>query len=124
MPTPEDYAWAAGYFDGEGSSSNFRGPWNADDTARIYVRCSVGQKDRRTLDRFFSIVGVGQFVETTMNAQPFFTWRCQAIADVILVQNVLRFHLGVVKQQQLQRAIDNTTLVSGHYKRKLPVVPV
>lgn len=46
MDTELELAWAAGFFDGEGCSKH-------------YMTLSVGQKDRRPLDRFAAAVGYG-----------------------------------------------------------------
>lgn len=50
-----DIAWAAGLFDGEGSTTVLK----AKRARWAYVRMNVPQKDRRVLDKFQSIVGVG-----------------------------------------------------------------
>lgn len=44
-PTPEDFAWAAGFFDAEGSVSIYVRP------ERSYMRVTVAQKDRRPLEQ-------------------------------------------------------------------------
>jgi hypothetical protein len=45
-------AWAAGFFDGEGCTSTRVGG-----NGKTYLRVSIGQKDRRALDRFAVTVG-------------------------------------------------------------------
>ena len=63
-PTVRDIAWAAGWFDGEGSIAKRRA--NSQ-------QCHMGQKDRWVLDRFKALFG-GSIVERQMNGQPFFEW--------------------------------------------------
>lgn len=112
-----DRAWAAGLYDGEGSTSPFRGPW-VHGKARIYVRCHLGQKDPGVLLKFHSIVKVGSIRERVMNRAPFHDWTCQTMKDVLTVENLLWPHLGEVKRNQLRRAIEATTLISGNFKEK------
>ncbi|WP_269929947.1 hypothetical protein [Aminobacter sp. HY435] len=111
-------AWACGLFDGEGCTSNFRSHWLTGNRARIYARCSLGQKDPRVLRKFHAIVKVGNIKVRTANGGPFYEWTAGALADVLTVENLLRHHLGEVKQQQMRRAIEATTTVSGNFKEK------
>lgn len=54
--TALDLAWAAGFFDGEGSTYiNRRGGATTGGTVRV----SIGHVDRRPLDRFLEAVGLG-----------------------------------------------------------------
>lgn len=52
MNTETELAWAAGFFDGEGTSTSCRNKNQA-----AYPRLHVHQKDRRTLDRFHAAIG-------------------------------------------------------------------
>jgi hypothetical protein len=113
-----DRAWAAGLFDGEGSTCNYRGNWDATGKAKVYVRCCLGQKDPRVLIKFHRIVLVGNIRERVINNQPFFDWTAGAATDVTVVFNILAPYLGDVKITQLQQAVAATTHVGGHYKEK------
>lgn len=113
-----DRAWAAGLFDGEGSTSLFRSAYNREGKARLYARCQLGQKDPGVLLKFHSIVKVGSIRERVMNLAPFYDWTCQAMLDVGIVENLLWPHLGEVKRNQLRRTIEATTLHSGTFKEK------
>lgn len=44
-----ELAWAAGFYDGEGCTSN----------GYDRIRCTIGQKERTTLDRFVKAIGFG-----------------------------------------------------------------
>ena len=56
-----DLAWAAGFFEGEGSVGAFKtGRPRKDGTRRIGVSLSINQVDRECLDRFREVVGVGR----------------------------------------------------------------
>ena len=50
-----DYAWCAGFFDGEGSTTILK----AQRDKYSYVRMSLSQKDKRVLDKWSSIMQVG-----------------------------------------------------------------
>lgn len=50
-----ELAWAAGFYDGEGCTS-LRKYTNG----TIVLECSLGQKDRRPLERFVRAVGFGK----------------------------------------------------------------
>lgn len=113
-----DRAWAAGLFDGEGSACTFRGNWNLEGKARVYARCSLGQKDPRVLNKFFAIVGVGQIQERSANGQPFYEWSTNSLEGVAYIQNILFPYLGEVKTLQIQSAINKTTVVSGLKQEK------
>lgn len=62
MTTAEDYAWAAGFFDGEGYVHAKRGKRKSDPQRFTYTQIilDIAQKERELLDRFASIVGVGK----------------------------------------------------------------
>jgi len=89
--------------------------------ARVYVRCNLGQKDPRVLWKFHSIVKVGNIKERTMNGAPFYEWTASSFMDVLSLENLLRGHLGEVKQLQMRRCIEATTLMSGQLKEKHPI---
>ena len=63
-PTNMDIAWAAGWFDGEGSMRKQR---------KNSQQCHMGQKDRWVLDKFKAFFG-GSIHERQMNGQPFYDW--------------------------------------------------
>ena len=58
-----EFAWAAGFFDGEGYICARRGERRKSDPSRItytQIILDIAQKDRRVLDRFAQIMGVGR----------------------------------------------------------------
>jgi len=50
-------AWAAGFFDGEGSTSRRK------NGTHYYPQIQIGQKDRRVLERFALMAGEGVIAE-------------------------------------------------------------
>jgi hypothetical protein len=54
----EEVAWAAGFFDGEGTTGTYRD--GSTTTKRCRIQISASQNDREVLDRFAMIVGVGK----------------------------------------------------------------
>lgn len=58
-PSAEEIAWAAGFFEGEGSFFRNLRPPRKDGSRAFYSRASVTQKDRSLLERFQRIVGFG-----------------------------------------------------------------
>lgn len=59
MATREELAWAAGFFDGEGSVGGYTGARTKTGIERRYLRISVAQKNRPLLDKFADIFRCG-----------------------------------------------------------------
>lgn len=59
-PAECDYAWAAGLFDGEGSTSVLK----AQRDKYAYVRVSIPQKYPEVLNKFLTIIGVGKIYKS------------------------------------------------------------
>jgi hypothetical protein len=57
MTKTTDIAWAAGFFDGEGSIQICRNQPNRDDGGHFYLRIEVGQVRRLPLDAFVKLFG-------------------------------------------------------------------
>ena len=88
-----ELAWAAGFFDGEGTTSYFRSKnWYG-------PRMSITQKGRIPLDRFLAAVGVGKiYIIRKRNGQ--YSWNCQTKEGVHNVLNKLWPYLCEVKKKQ------------------------
>lgn len=97
---PLDLAWAAGFYDGEGSVAN-----QHSDRAPT-PRIDISQKDRRALDRFHGIVGVGSIRGPYRVANPVFRYYCRGFWKVGAVALALWPHLGPVKREQFARVLD------------------
>lgn len=93
----EELAWAAGFFDGEGTTSYERSGQHGQ------LRLQVGQKDRRPLDRFQAALGVGRIY--TSHARDIFRWHTNRSADAIAAIGFLWTWLDQPKREQIRRAM-------------------
>lgn len=115
--TETDRAWAAGFFDADGSSSVGRsGELRADGTYRQTVRCQLGQAERQwsDLERFATIVGCGRITlkgprtdkrphVSTVNWTPYKNWQAQSLNDVATCMNILWPYLGSYKRLRWEK---------------------
>ena len=99
-----ELAWAAGFFDGEGTiyqrSRRSQKEWNIE----------VAQKDRRPLDRFVSAVGHGKVINRNGrgHTKPHFMYVCYKMNDREDVLNALWPYLSEPKKEQALK------VVTGH----------
>lgn len=98
MASDTDIAWAAGLFDGEGSTSVLK----AQRDKYAYIRMSVSQKDRRVLDKFQSIIGVGRIYKA--NKRPIHSLDIYKQEDVENTLNLLWPHISELKKEQAIKA--------------------
>lgn len=98
MVSDVDFAWAAGFFDGEGCTSVL----TAKRDRHSYLRMSVSQKDREVLDKFHSIVGCGKVY--TAKTRPIHSWDCYTETECESVLELLWPYLGSKKKQQANEA--------------------
>jgi len=99
-----DIAWAAGFFDGEGTTSILK-------TQRdkySYIRMGLSQKLHECLDRFYSIVQVGKIY--TSNTRDIRSWNCYKYDDVVDVLNLLWPYLSEIKKQQALQSLNKITI--------------
>ena len=92
-----DLAWCAGFFDGEGTTSILA----AKRDKYKYIRMSLSQKNRDTLDRFLSIVGVGNIYKS--NTREIFQWVVYKKDDVLKVKEDLWKYLSEQKKEQFNK---------------------
>ncbi len=93
-------AWAAGLFDGEGSTSVLK----AQRDKYAYVRMNVPQKLREVLDKFMSVVNVGKiYKHKTRDMHSLDIYKQE---DVINTLNMLWPHLSEVKKAQAIAAFE------------------
>lgn len=95
-----ELAWAAGFFDGEGSSVRK----NATGTNRAQVHLSINQKDRRVLDRFVVAVGHGRVWAS--HTREMFTMAVYGEGPVIDVMTKLWPYLDEMKREQFRTAVE------------------
>lgn len=108
-------AWAAGLFDGEGSSHFRKGTRAAE--GRGYkngsqVKITVQQNDREVLDRFQSAVNAGvvygPYSRSSARGRsyaPYFTFQAHTYEEVKQIYEALRPFLGSIKLTQLEQSI-------------------
>lgn len=101
------FAWAAGFFDGEGCTTLGRRGQNA------HARCLISQKDRRVLDKFLAIVGVGTIYVSDRHPVPF-RWQTTSEPDARLVLSKLWPFLGEMKRDQALRVFGASTWHDGN----------
>jgi hypothetical protein len=95
--TDIELAWAAGFFEGDGSACvrHQRGG--------TYARASAGQMDRRVLDRFQRIVGIGKVYGPYKDGR-YFDYRAENGNAHRLLALLLPF-FGPVKREQAERVM-------------------
>ncbi len=101
----EGFAWAAGIMDGEGHFGMNRTIGKNQKHCRPIV--SIGQVDRRMLDRFQKIVGMGKiygpmgsYGKDTANKQPYYKLEIYGFEQVQALLAILWTWLGQVKRDQ------------------------
>ena len=100
-------AWAAGLFDGEGSTSVLK----AQRDKYAYVRMNVPQKLREVLDKFLDIVKVGKIYKH--NKREMHSLDIYKKEDVEKALNLLWPYLSEIKKKQALVAFD---YVDNHSK--------
>lgn len=107
-----EYAWAAGFFDGEGCSTLSSG----------YISISIAQNHIEVLERFKKIVGLGAvsgpYLTTNENRNPF--WRYNVFGnDAKDVMEQIFPYLGSVKKEQWEKTLQNAKPIARRgYCRK------
>src|SRR5713226_2076949 len=100
----DSIAWAAGFFDGEGSVSTFASPRGA-----TTVRISVSQASRdgvpAALSRFQAAVGGHGTIVGPYRAYLYY-WHTKRVGSIEHVSSALWSQLGAVKREQLSRCLN------------------
>jgi hypothetical protein len=107
-----EYAWAAGLFDGEGSTSILK----AQRDKYAYVRMNVPQKIREVLDKFHSIVQVGKIYKH--NKRDMHSLDIYKQEDVVSCLNMLWPYLSEVKKTQALKAFEGMEAHNNNYRSK------
>jgi hypothetical protein len=111
-----DLAWAAGFFDGEGSFSL---------GTNGYPCVAITQKHQEVLERFAGVLEMGKLYgpyrhrTATLSREPFFLYRASGFERVQAVVAKLWFCLGATKRRQAKRVLQHypRTCRRGHPKR-------
>lgn len=115
----EELAWAAGFFDGEGCTTNHKAYTKthvAKDGSKSTltsdsIKLQVPQVERCNLERFmWAIGGVGAIhgpyqPKNRPNASPIYRWSCTGVNDARSVLGSMWPWLGRVKREQAERAL-------------------
>lgn len=115
-----ELAWAAGFFDGEGSSSSSGKFMRKDGTAWKNLVAQLGQceseKDTlpEVLARFHKVVGgighcTGPYASSNPNARPSWRWSAIGLTNFDNVMKLLWPYLGTVKKEQANRTRETFT---------------
>jgi hypothetical protein len=94
----EELAWAAGFFDAEGSTHLDR---HHNDRPVV----AVGQRERQVMDRFQAAVGLGAVEFRRDRGKPKYTWRVGGFEKSQAVMAMLWPFLDVVKREQFLRVM-------------------
>ncbi len=95
---PLDLAWAAGFFEGEGTTSVLK----AQRDKYAYLRMSVSQKDPELLYKFQNIFKVGKVYK---NKRGVHSWDCYRQSEVFVVLEALLPYFGSQKTKQANEAV-------------------
>jgi hypothetical protein len=104
MNSREELAWAAGFFDGEGSTCKSRKiDGRTDGRSAWAIRVSVGQKEREPLERFQRALGFGAiYTHTSNNASGLIMhyWNATSLEEAQAVMAALWIFLSGPKRSQ------------------------
>lgn len=105
MTDDVDYAWAAGFWDGEGNVSvTFIGPHKR---PRLVVQ--IAQVQKELLDRFQKIVEfgnvLGPYEPRTKNSQPYYVWRVEGVTHLESLYEKIGYYLSHPKRWQMNEAL-------------------
>jgi len=107
----ESWAWASGFFDGEGHVSFILFHSKQTGRTRFRIHMAITQKDPEVLKKWLSIVKLGNvygpYYQTKRSGfiSEFYTWRLSGYSNVHRVATNLWPNLGKVKKQQFNLAI-------------------
>jgi hypothetical protein len=98
-----EYAWAAGFFDGEGTTCVHLGRPRLSGYRPKKMRLSIGQKDPRVLKKFLTIMHLGRVrgPYTTGNRYTYTLWG----EDCLVVLTQMWPYLSEIKKEQAQRVM-------------------
>jgi hypothetical protein len=101
-----DAAWAAGFFDGEG----YTGPRRTKKGVYEYVHLGISQKDPEVLEKFKTIMGVGNIYK--MKNRELHSYDVVKRADVDKVLKIMWPYLGTLKKNQAYRMYEEVDAVN------------
>lgn len=129
VPDSHELAWAAGFFDGEGSFSVTSGAKyaarNGKPAVRLYLRLSVTQKYVPLLERLRGNFGVGAICrQNESESHPFcHSWQCNGRV-AFYIASLLWPWLGEQKKSDFKRALKRSLDSRGDMGRTYKGRPV
>jgi hypothetical protein len=107
--TEQAAAWAAGFFDGEGTIGVYGDPRTRQ--VRMEIAQASANRVPETLDRFQHIAGVGtvagpRVVRSPWSRLPQYRWRLTRFEDVVRVVALLYPYADVVKREKMARCLE------------------
>ena len=96
MPSPTSSAWAAGFFDGEGTTGAYKSSAND----KCYIRLMVGQAHREVLDKLTEFLGCGK-----VYGKGPFKWMVGNFESVQWCMIQMWPYLNTEKREQYKRAL-------------------
>lgn len=104
-----DYAWAAGFWDGEGCVSLTYRQFSKNTPRIPRIVVQIAQVDRRVLDRFQQIVGygnvLGPYEQVNKNAKDYYVWRVEGVLHLAKIRDMLSPYLSEIKLKQMNDAL-------------------
>ncbi len=126
----ENLAWAAGFYDGEGSTASYHAytrvhmAKNGKQSILSSDNISMGisQIDRRVLERFQSIVGGagainGPYKDKRPTSSPIWAYRVSGVNNVREILRKLWPWLGEVKKEQAEKALSKRLISMKRFSR-------
>lgn len=131
LAPPLEIAWAAGFFDGEGSVFVNHKKAIGGTTGKVYIinsPClSVSQVDRRPLDRFATAVGgripTGPYKPRSASSNSYYKWDASGRPSVHRVLVQLWDYLSEPKREQAQRVWAELARLKTPKSPPLPLLP-
>ena len=114
MATSEELAWAAGFFEGEGSVSIQRDKRRPHHPG--YPVAQISNTDKEILDRFSLIIGVGSITGPKIRGtnKPIWFWQATASNFYVAVE-MLYPRLGTRRRSRIDEV---RQIVTAHWERK------
>lgn len=100
----ENLAWAAGFFDGEGTVGCRKGP------KKVQLQLKVGQADPETLEKFLDAIGFGKIYgpythDKRPNRKPMWNYTVTKHEHVQAAIAMMWPFLGTIKREDALRAL-------------------
>lgn len=132
MTQETELAWAAGFFDGEGSvftrhTARHKGGTTGKDYPLTTVEMSMSQIRIEPIARFLKAVGVGKqagpYQQKNVKGKPYWRWSTAGRPSAHRVLSILWPYLSLPKQEQAHRVWAELDRLKTLKSPKLPPLP-